>query len=144
MPNVNLFLSFHVVQNMHKGVACQAFLWALPTNDPCHPRRVSFTEHERTQDTPKREKEISKEPEPLHSEKEGDQLSLLQRGKGNIYLPNSAPSFESSPELRLSLQDASQVKKATLGGTHDLQREQRRISGLQNRIKLFDRKVIHL
>ena len=89
-------------------------------------------------------KEISKKPEPLHSEEEDDQLSLLQRGKGNIYFPNSAPSFESSPELRLSLQDASQVKKATLGGTHDLQREQRRISGLQNRIKLFDRKVIHL
>ena len=47
-------------------------------------------------------KEDSKESEPLHSEKEGDQPSLLQRGKGNTYFPNSAPSFKVGPELRLS------------------------------------------
>ena len=47
-------------------------------------------------------KEDSKEPEPLHSEEEGDQPSLLQRGKENTYLPNSAPSFKVDLELRLS------------------------------------------
>ena len=47
-------------------------------------------------------KEDSKAPESLHSEEEGDQLSLLQRGKKNTYLPKSVPSFEVGPELRLS------------------------------------------
>ena len=54
LSNDNKFLSFHTVQNIHKGSACQTFLQALPMKDLCHPRKVSFSEHERTQDTPKR------------------------------------------------------------------------------------------
>ena len=56
LSNTIKFLFFHIVQNIHKGAACQAFLRPLSTNNPCHPRRVSFTEQERIQDTPKREK----------------------------------------------------------------------------------------
>ena len=59
LSNTIKFLSFHIVQNIHKGPACQAFLWDLPTNDPCYPRSVSFIEQERIQDTPKREKRRS-------------------------------------------------------------------------------------
>ena len=47
-------------------------------------------------------KEDSKEPEPLHSEKEGDLPSLLQRDKENTYLSNNAPSFEVGLKLKLS------------------------------------------
>ena len=54
--NVNKFFSFYVVQNIHKGIVCQVFLQVLPTKDSYHPRRVSLTKQERTQDTPKREK----------------------------------------------------------------------------------------
>ena len=53
--------------------------------------------------TPQRGKKAdAKELEALHSEEEGNQLSLLQRGKGSIYLPNSTSSFEFGPKLRLS------------------------------------------
>ena len=38
LSNANMLFSFYTVQNIYKGVVCQAFLWALPTNDPCHPR----------------------------------------------------------------------------------------------------------
>ena len=54
--NTQIFLSFHTVQNKHKGAICQAFLRTLPIKAPCHPRRVFFIEQERIQATPKREK----------------------------------------------------------------------------------------
>ena len=74
-PNTNKFLSFHIVQNIHKGAACQVILRALPTNNPCHPKRVSFTEQE-SKTYQRGRKKNSKELESLHSE-EGDQPSLL-------------------------------------------------------------------
>ena len=50
----------------------------------------------------RRRKKDSKEPESLHNEEEGDQPSLLQRGKENAYLPKNGPSFEVGLELTLS------------------------------------------
>ena len=56
-------------------------------------------------------KEDSKEPESLHSEEEGDQSSLLQRGKENTYLSRSASSFEVGPTLRLSSKKPPKQRK---------------------------------
>ena len=51
-----LFLTFQMDQNKHNGLACQTTLRFLPTKDPLHPKRVSFTEEGNTQDTPNNEK----------------------------------------------------------------------------------------
>ena len=56
LSNANKFLSFQIVQNIHKGITCQALLRALPMKNPCHPSKISFIKQERTQDTAKREK----------------------------------------------------------------------------------------
>ena len=102
LPNANKFLSFHTVQNIHKGVICQAFLRALPTNDPCHPRRVPSLNKRESKTHQRRRKEDPKEPETLHSEEEDDQPSTLQRDKRNTYLPKRTPSFEVGLKLTLS------------------------------------------
>ena len=60
LANANIFLSFHTVQNKHKGVICQAFLRALPTKAPCHPIRVSFTEQEESKPHQRGRREDSK------------------------------------------------------------------------------------
>ena len=54
-PKTNKFLSFQTDQNIHKGVICHTFLRFFPTNAPCHPRRVSLTEPERTQSREKKD-----------------------------------------------------------------------------------------
>ena len=51
-----LFLSFHKVQNKHKGAAFHAFFLFFPTKVPFQPRMVSLIELGKTQWTPKRAK----------------------------------------------------------------------------------------
>ena len=51
-----LFLTFQMTQNKHNGPTCHATVLFLPTKVPLHPKRVSFTEKGKTQDTPKKKK----------------------------------------------------------------------------------------
>ena len=52
-----VFLAFQMTQNKHNGPTCHATFLFLPTKEPLQPKRVSFTEKRKTQDTPKK-KEI--------------------------------------------------------------------------------------
>ena len=51
-----LFLAFQTGQNKHKKPAFQTVLRFLPIKDPFHPKKVSLTEEENTQDTPNKVK----------------------------------------------------------------------------------------
>ena len=39
-----LFLAFQMTQNKHNGPTCHTAFLFLPTKEPLHPKRVSFTE----------------------------------------------------------------------------------------------------
>ena len=39
-----VFLAFQMTQNKHNSLNCHATFLFLPTKEPLHPKRVSFTE----------------------------------------------------------------------------------------------------
>ena len=51
-----LFIAFQTDQNKRNRHTCHIALRFLPTKDPLHPKRVSFTKEGNTQDTPNNEK----------------------------------------------------------------------------------------
>ena len=50
------FLALHMTQNKHNGPNRHATFLFLPTKESLHPKRVSFTERGKTQETPKKER----------------------------------------------------------------------------------------
>ena len=121
LSNANIFLSFQTVQNIHKGIIYQAFLWVFPTKAPCHPRRVFFTEQERIQVTPKREKRRFHIIRVFAQwGRRWSTVSTSERHKKHLFA-NECPPPWSWSKVKTFPQEASQVKKATLGGALDLQ-----------------------
>lgn len=50
-----LFLSFQIIQKMHKRAGRQAFFLFLTTKGPCHPKKASLTKEYSTHDMPKKD-----------------------------------------------------------------------------------------
>ena len=108
---------------------CPQTTHAIQTEFPSLNKRESKTHQRGT-------KEDSKEPESLHSEEEGDLLSLLQIGIRNIYLPRRIPSCEVGPKLTLPLRSLpskeSHLKRCTQS-LNTSTRKQKRIGHGDNR-----------
>ena len=102
LPNTNIFLSFHTIQNIHKGTICHAFYELYPQMTHAIQEEFPSLNKKESKTHQRGRKTNSKEPESLHNEEDGDPPSLLQRGQKNTYFPKSAPSFEVGPKLRLS------------------------------------------
>ena len=121
LSNANIFLSFQTVQNIHKGIIYQAFLWVFPTKAPCHPRRVFFTEQERIQATPKREKRRFHIIRVFAQwGRRWSTVSTSERHRKHL-LAIEYPFLWSCSKVKILIQEASQAKKATLRGTFALQ-----------------------
>ena len=135
LANANIFISFHTVQNKHKGVICQAFLRTLPTKAPCHLRRVSFTEQERIQATPTREKRRFQRTRVFAQwRRRWSTISTSERHRKHL-LAKKCPLLWSLPSKENYLRRHTRPPNTTT-------RKQRRISGLQDRIKRLDQKGI--
>ena len=110
-----------ILSKIHKGVIFQAFLWALPTNDPWHTRRVSFIEQERIQDTPEREKRRFQSTRVFAQwRRRWSTVSSSKRQKKYLFA-KKCPLLWSWSRVKTFPQEASQAKKATLGGVLDFQ-----------------------
>ena len=119
--NTLWFLSFQIVQNIHKGVALRAFLHLLPTGKLSHPRRVSWTEPEIIHWI------LNKENISCHKT-----LALTQwRRKRSMVsdsslqsarlLTSDQPLLWSWSKVNTFPQQASQAKNLTLEGTQGFQ-----------------------
>ena len=95
------FLAFQMTQNKHNG-PCHATFLFLPTKELLHPKRVSFIERGKTQET------LKKERSNIHTSlvfsqwmRGGGQLTSHTYSTESIYLPKSNLSFANNPRLEL-------------------------------------------
>ena len=115
------FLAFHMTQNKHNGPTCHATFLFLPTKELLHPKRVSFAERGKTQETPK--KEMSNiHPSLVFSQwmRRWPIDSSHVWHKKHLFA-KAQPFFCKWSKVRTLPHEASHVKKLNLGCTQEFQ-----------------------
>ena len=112
------FLSFEIVQNIHKGATFQALTRLLPTKELGHPRRVSLIISKITHWIPKLENTNCHKTLVLSQCRRI--WSMVSNSLHKAYLlTNVHPPFWSWSKVNTLPQQASQVKKLTVVRIHE-------------------------
>ena len=114
-----LFLTFQMTQNKRNGPSCHTFFLFVPTKEPLHPKRVSFTEEGNTQVTPNKERSNIHTVFSQWRRRWSIDSSKVWHRKH--LLAKAQPLFCKRSKVRTLPHEASQAKKLNLGCAQEFQ-----------------------